>query len=147
VHESDIVVRESVRDLIARYNTNGDSGRYEEVAELFAPDAVVTSAGRTFTGRDGVRQLFGSAGASMVQLTEVPIMRHFTSSHQIDVVSASAARSYCYFQAFVGSRGLDHWGRYIDEFGSVDGDLLFTARRIIIDGRIPGGWADQRELG
>ncbi len=142
----DVVVRESVRDLIARYNTNGDTGRFEAVVELFAPDAVVTSAGRTFTGHDGVRELFGSAGASLVELSEVPIMRHFTASHQIDVLEDGGATSYCYFQAFVGTGGLDHWGRYIDRFGPVDGRLRFTARRIVIDGRVPDGWADRREL-
>jgi hypothetical protein len=37
--------------------------------------------------------------------------------------------------------GLDHWGRYLDEYAVVDGRWLFTLRREILDGLVPGGWA------
>jgi hypothetical protein len=29
--------------------------------------------------------------------------------------------------------GLDHWGRYLDEFGVFDSRWLFTRRRVLID--------------
>ena len=32
----ELVARESIRDLVARYNPNGDSGRFDQVVELFA---------------------------------------------------------------------------------------------------------------
>ena len=32
----ELVARESIRDLVARYNANGDSGRFDQVLELFA---------------------------------------------------------------------------------------------------------------
>ena len=45
--------REQLRDLVARYNANGDTGRFEQVLDLFAPDAVMEIGdGRTYTGRD-----------------------------------------------------------------------------------------------
>ena len=32
------IAREAIRDLVARYNANGDSGRFEPLMELFAED-------------------------------------------------------------------------------------------------------------
>ena len=42
------------------------------------------------------------------------------------------------------NHGLDHWGRYLDEFGVVDGRWVFTRRRVILDGTTRGGWAARR---
>jgi hypothetical protein len=36
--------------------------------------------------------------------------------------------------------GLDHWGRYIDEFAPVDGRWLITHRREFTDAAFVGGW-------
>jgi hypothetical protein len=32
------------------------------------------------------------------------------------------------------AQGLDHWGRYVDEFAVIDGRWLFTSRRVTTDG-------------
>ncbi len=37
----ELAARESIRDLVARYNANGDSGRFEQQMQVFAPDAVM----------------------------------------------------------------------------------------------------------
>ena len=37
----ELIARESVRDLVARYNANGDSGRFDPLLELFAEEAVM----------------------------------------------------------------------------------------------------------
>jgi hypothetical protein len=58
---------------------------------------------------------------------------------QIDVLSPTAARGRCYYQVIL-PHGLDHWGRYIDEYGVVDGRWVFTSRREFMDGYIEGGW-------
>jgi hypothetical protein len=34
------------------------------------------------------------------------------------------------------AHGLDHWGRYIDEYGVRDGRWVITQRRALSDGRI-----------
>ncbi len=36
--------------------------------------------------------------------------------------------------------GLDHWGRYLDEFAPVDGKWLITHRREQTDAAFAGGW-------
>ena len=65
-------------------------------------------------------------------------LRHLTATHQIDVLDDSTARGRCYYQV-ITSVGLDHWGRYIDEYGVVDGRWVFTSRREFMDGYIDKG--------
>jgi hypothetical protein len=38
--------------------------------------------------------------------------------------------------------GLDHWGRYLDEYEERDGRWRITRRRALSDGKTPGGFAD-----
>ena len=147
MQEWELVTRESVRDLIARYNANGDTGRFDEVIELFAPDAVMDVGGNRYEGRDAIRTMFTST-AQRVQADDGgrrPHLRHLTATHQIDVTSATTATSRCYFQVLM-PHGLDHWGRYLDEFGVVDGSWRFTSRRVITDGATPGGFAAGQDL-
>jgi len=67
-------------------------------------------------------------------------IRHFTATHQIDVESDSVARGRCYYVVFT-DRGLDHWGRYIDEYRRIDGRWLFWHRKVTLDASTPGSWA------
>jgi len=136
----ELVARESVRDLVARYNANGDSGRFDQVVELFAPDAVMEVDGREYRGRDEIRTIFTAAAESIRDRPGPPIVRHHTSTLQIDVDGPGSAAARCYYQVLM-AHGLDHWGRYIDQFGVVDGRWLFTRRREVLDGVVPGGWA------
>jgi hypothetical protein len=137
----ELVARESIRDLIARYNANGDSGRFDQVVELFAPDAVMElDNGTRYIGRDQIRTIFTDAALSLRDRSGPPLLRHMTSTLQIDVAGPDAARARCYYHVLM-TDGLDHWGRYIDEFGVVDGRWQFTRRRELLDGFVAGGWA------
>jgi ketosteroid isomerase-like protein len=60
----ELTAREEIRDLIARYNANGDTGRFDQVVDLFADDAVMISQGQTYRGKAGVQTVFGSAALS-----------------------------------------------------------------------------------
>jgi ketosteroid isomerase-like protein len=143
----ELTARESIRDLIARYNANADTGRFDQVLELFAPDAVMEVAERAFEGRDAIRTIFTTTADSVVSTAQEQArpayLRHSTSSLQIDLESPTRARSRCYYLVLM-DHGLDHWGRYVDEFTSVDGRWYFAHRRVTTDGRTPGGWADAR---
>jgi hypothetical protein len=136
----ELTARESIRDLVARYNTNGDSGRFDQMVELFAPDAVMEVGDRTYEGRDAICSIFTSAADAIAGDGPPAVLRHLTATHQIDVTGPTDARSRCYFQVLM-THGLDHWGRYLDEFRVVDGSWRFANRRVITDGRVPGGWA------
>ena len=52
----------------------------------------------------------------------VPFIRHFTATTQIDVLSETQAKARSYY-LFLTVHGLDHWGRYLDEFAPVDGPV------------------------
>ena len=42
----ELIARESIRDCIARYNANGDSGRIDQMVEVFAPDGIMETGRR-----------------------------------------------------------------------------------------------------
>jgi uncharacterized protein (TIGR02246 family) len=135
----ELVARESIRDLVARYNANADSGRFDQVLECFAPDAVMELDGRPYRGHEEIRSIFTGA-AEMAGRGPGPVMvRHHTSTLQIDVAGPDQATSRCYYQVLSPS-GLDHWGRYLDTYGMIDGRWKFVHRREFLDGRVPGSW-------
>jgi len=142
----EIEARECIRDLVARYNANGDSGRIEQMMELFAKDAVMLiPPDAEYIGRDAIAAALGTVAKGTqndAQQDEgaVRFIRHFTATHQIDVLDRDNARGRCYF-AVLTEDGLDHWGRYRDRYRCIDGRWLFQERTVTLDGAIEGGWA------
>jgi hypothetical protein len=155
----ELIARESIRDCIARYNANGDSGRIDEMVSVFAPDGIMETGSDRYEGREAIRAFMsGVATRGRVEVpaghdpeavltpTEewiargrVPFIRHFTATTQIDVLSKTSARARSYY-LFITVHGLDHWGRYLDEFAPVDGRWLITHRREMTDAAFAGGW-------
>ncbi|MFM8649786.1 MAG: nuclear transport factor 2 family protein [Actinomycetota bacterium] len=127
--------REAIRDLVARYNANGDSGRFAQVRELFANDAVMTIEGdRSYHGADEIMTIFtGTKSNTSGNLSHV---RHFTSTHQIDLVDPTHATGRLYY-AVLTDIGLDHWGRYVDSYIRTNGRWLFASRKVSVDGWSP----------
>ena len=76
----------------------------------------------------------------------VPFIRHFTATTQIDVLSETQAKARSYY-LFLTVHGLDHWGRYLDEFAPVDGKWLITHRREMTDAAFAGGGVPLRLRG
>jgi hypothetical protein len=136
-----LVARESIRDLVARYNANGDSGRFAEVLECFTPDAVMELDGRVYRGRQEILTIFTDAAVAVRRWPETVTMRHHTSTLQIDVVGPNEASSRCYYQVLT-TKGLDHWGRYLDGYRLWNGTWHFAHRREFLDGTVPGSWAE-----
>lgn len=135
----ELVARESIRDLVARYNANADSGRFAQVLECFAPDALMELDGTPYRGHDQILTIFEGA-ADRVRHAAGPILvRHHTSTLQIDVEGPGDASSRCYYQV-LGPHGLDHWGRYLDRYGVIGGKWSFVHRREFLDGYVPGSW-------
>ncbi len=139
----ELVARESIRDLIARYNASGDAGRFETMLELFTDDAVLVVPDGTHQGRENIRVFFESVAIGNGRRPGGRLIRHFTATHQIDVLDPDAARGRCYYQVLTDA-GLDHWGRYVDRYRRTDAGWRFQERRVSIDGTVPGGWAADR---
>lgn len=136
----ELEARESIRDLVARYNANGDAGRFDPMLALFAEDAVLEVPDGRIEGRAAIRAFFEGVARGEGGRPPVRLLRHHTATLQIDLVSPDQARSRCYYQVFTET-GLDHWGRYVDDYRRVDGCWLFARRRVTLDGAVPGGWA------
>ena len=136
----ELIAREAIRDLVARYNAGADGGRFDEVVALFAPDAVMEIPSETLNGRDEIDGLFRRTRERVLGSVEPgqrQYMRHFTATLQIDVEGPDTARSRCYYQVIM-AHGLDHWGRYIDRYRKVDGQWRFEHRKVTTDGRTTG---------
>ena len=69
-------------------------------------------------------------------------IRHFTATHQIDLVDEASAVGRAYYQVLT-DRGLDHWGRYVDEYRRVAGRWLIYSRKVTVDGAVPDSWASR----
>lgn len=139
---AELIARENIRDLVARYNSTADTGRFDETIALFAPDAVLELGGNRYEGAEAIRSVFtGTRDRVATHAKDAPrYLRHCTSTLQIDLTSPTTATGRCYFFVIM-DRGLDHWGRYIDEYALVDDRWMFTFRRAKSDGGVPGGFA------
>ena len=140
----ELEARESIRNLVVRYNSNGDSARFDSVLELFAPDAVMElHDGVLYEGLDQIKTIFtGTKGrfADFGLATGKPFyMRHSTTTHQVDLLDQTHATGRCYYSVIM-PHGLDHWGRYIDKYERRDGKWLFTNRKVTMDGWVPDGF-------
>ena len=136
----ELIAHEAIRDLVARYNANADAGRFAEVVELFTDDAVIELPGEVIEGRAAIDAMFQDVRTQVAASAApgtTPHLRHFTATLQIDLVDPDHATSRCYFQVLM-PEGLDHWGRYVDEYVRVAGEWRFARRRVNVDGRRPG---------
>lgn len=142
-----LLAREGIRDLVARYNSYGDTGRFEPLFELFTEDAVMETGDAggeptVYYGRENIKRIFTGARDRIrdqaAQATPSYI-RHFTATHQIDLIDADHAGGRCYF-AVIMANGLDHWGRYVDRYVRVDDNWKFEHRRVFTDGWVADSW-------
>lgn len=125
--------RDAIRDLVARYNANGDTGRFAQVRDLFLPDAVMRiEPSDEYVGIDRIMEIFTGTKSTTASpgLTHV---RHFTSTHQIDMDGPDRATGRLYF-AVLTDVGLDHWGRYVDGYARTDRGWKFARRSVSVDG-------------
>ena len=151
----ELLVREGVRDTIARYAHAADGGRFADLADLFAPDGVLELGppdARRFEGRAAIRDFLGSvgsAGGRDARPAPDPSpsgIRHHVASTWITVEGPGRVIARSYFLV-VTDAGPDHWGRYRDELAPIDGCWRFTHRLALTDGAVPGGWAAARRAG
>jgi ketosteroid isomerase-like protein len=125
--------REQIRDLVARYNANGDSGRFDEVLALFCRDATMKIEDTVYTGIEEISTIFTSTRDRVATAATPQLMRHHTATHQIDLLSDTEATGRAYFQVIM-TAGLDHWGRYLDSYRREGDRWKFSTRHVVTDG-------------
>src|SRR4029077_12014451 len=71
----ELAAREAIREPVAAYAHCADSGRFDEFAELFAPDGVLEVRGQEpVQGRDAIRAYLGGVGTDLARDTTVPLI-------------------------------------------------------------------------
>jgi len=141
---AELIARESIRDLVARYAHAADRGRLDELCALFAADGALRIDERTpLVGRDAIRAFLGETRGSVQGQTRTALIRHHVSNLQITVDGPASASGVAYFLV-VTERGPDHWGRYRDRYRPDGERWLFAERRVRVDGVAAGSWAEER---
>lgn len=141
----DVVAREEIRAVLIEYVHCVDSGRLDRALELFATDAVMEPGDDPICrGRAEIRTCFEQVGHSLGLHLPGPLrVRHHVSSINIDLVSATEARTTAYFLT-VTARGPEHAGRYRDTLRHDGQTWHITHRRLNLEGAMPGGWLDSQ---
>lgn len=133
----ELIARESIRDLVARYNSNGDSGRFHEVRSLFHDDAEMHIEGAEYVGIEEIMSIFTGTEARLQNRAAPGYLRHFTATHKIDLLDEENATGRLYFFV-VTTVGPDHWGVYSDKYRrGIDGIWRFQRRSVKVDGKSP----------
>jgi hypothetical protein len=141
----ELVVRERIRDTLARYNWSGDSLRLDELAQSFCEDGELELRGNEpVRGRAAIVDLLGGVVAPPDATARTSgtkrIVRHNVTNIRFTEVAPAEVRVACYFTV-VTEIGLDHYGRYRDVFVPVDSavgtDWLIRHRFVSTDWSSP----------
>ncbi|EHI11102.1 nuclear transport factor 2 family protein [Mycolicibacterium thermoresistibile] len=142
----ELVARERIRDTLADYNWNGDSGRIAEMIQTFCPDGRLEVRGlKTVHGRDEIAAFLGGVAqsdpagpaASRPEPAAVKrIVRHALTNIRFLELTPERARVASYFTVFTEA-GLDHYGRYRDELVPVGDAWLIRHRLVSTDWAAP----------
>jgi hypothetical protein len=118
--------RFEILELIVRYCYGFDDGDVDVVAQAFAPDGVLQTVPKTFTGREAVR------GHAANSFSERPWQRHQTTDPWIEPVEgrSDAARGRVYFT--YSTEGVLVHGTYTDDFVKLDGRWYIAYRTVSI---------------
>lgn len=134
----ELLARESIRDVMAKYNTAGDRLRVDDFVSCFTADAVMESeyvpADRLFRyeGREAIRAwqerwLSGAGGTHRASF-----VRHHLSTSKIDLGSPDTATARTYWVAWTDI-GPDHAGYYLDIFRRENGEWRIAHRKVRLD--------------
>ncbi len=112
----ELVIREAIRDTIARYNHAGDRAKFDAMVRCFTPDGTLHIVdGEVHRGHDQLLKFFSGVSGSTQAPELLTLLRHCVTNTLIEVESATVATANSYFQV-VTNQGLDHWGTYRDRF-------------------------------
>jgi uncharacterized protein (TIGR02246 family) len=128
---------DEIRGLVASYCQCCDDGRFEEFAQLFAPDAQFAVMGKVHEGREAIVGFMGAA------MTPERRGKHLTSNTLIDLDADNAEATALTDYMFVARRSeggfaITSVGRYHDRVvRSPDGGWQFARREIVFMGDVP----------
>ena len=140
----EVEARGEIAAVVTAYNALGDRGRFDELLALFADSATMDIGdGSSYEGRAGIERIFTGTRDSVRDGSGPAFLQHHTTPVHVSFEDGDHASGDAYFTV-MSDQGIDHWGRYHDTYLRVEGAWCFGSRRVRVDGRTPGGWADQR---
>ncbi len=146
----ELAAREGIRDTLSRYNWSGDAFRLDELAQTFCVDGELEIRGlEPLRGRDAIvgflgrnvepgddesrrAQMAAAAGATGVR----HVVRHNVTNIRFLELGRDRAKVASYFTVTT-EIGLDHFGRYRDDFVPADDQWLIRHRFVSTDWRDP----------
>ena len=131
---SEAIAREQIRDVIGRYNHAGDRGDLDALVRCFTEGGVLDlEAEDDFVGRSAIHERLAGVVEDSIGRGPRALVRHHVSSVKIDLTGPDSARAASYFLVFT-EVGLDHWGRYADQFARANGEWRIAHRKVRVDG-------------
>ena len=137
----ELLARESIRALLARYTMAGDRLRRDAFVAVFTHDAILESDGVPvqdafrYEGRAAIGGWLDRWRADATAAApRASFVRHHLTTSLIELEGADAARGRTYWTAYTDI-GADHGGCYVDRFRRVDGEWLLAHRKVRLDWR------------
>ena len=142
MERTELLAREAIRDLLARYTWSGDRGRSHDLAHCFLPDGVldVGEHGGRWEGRSRIEAELDAIAQRVAASGDAPTpVNHHLSSTMISLSDPTSGWVNSYFCVFTAS-GADHWGRYRDRVAldPTDGHWRFEERIVLVTGVAEG---------
>ena len=111
-----MLAREAIRKTIAHYTRIVDNARYDELREIFLPDATIAvHGGRELRGHEEIITAFRAGAEARGALMPGNFQRHNVTTAIIDLVDSERAIGIQYVMV-ITELGFDHCGMYQDEF-------------------------------
>lgn len=117
-----------VTQLLARYNHAVDDGPWEEVVELFTPDAVLDLGAVTLEGRPAIARFYRERSEKAI------VSKHISADVVVDVVGRDQAtvRSTVILHREMGGTTPVLIGGYVDRVVCIGGEWRFTSRTLSV---------------
>lgn len=126
--------RESIRRTQSAYHLAGDRGRLDEMVATFAEDGVLELATGPLQGRQAIREGMGGVRPTPEAGSAQPpaFLRHHLTTSYIELIGPTTAQAWSYFLV-MSPIGVDHSGRYVDEYVAEAGQWLIARRRVVVE--------------
>lgn len=126
---SELLTREAIRDLLARYTYNGDRGRIDALVACFADDGVLEFPRSSGTGPAGVKAALTGGERNPA----IRFVRHHVTPPLIDLAEDGASATARSYFAVTSDNGPDHSGTYDDQLVLTEAGWRFARRRVRVD--------------
>lgn len=130
--------REAIRYTLELYNRNADTADYDGHVDVFLPDATMSvQNGPDLVGLGEIQAAMRNGAVARKAYDHGNFQRHHLTSTMIELVDGQSAKVTTYV-IVTTEIGLDHTGRYDDEFVAVGERWLLKQRHAKME------WSDPR---